>query len=181
LLGPILYLLYLTDLPLSLELRKSDGDSAYADDLCLWVVADSLDKAQVVELQRLATAMANFTKNNGLALNGSKTQLLIAGSADVGSYKIKVDGARIRLSNLLKLPGVLFDRKLTVKLNALKLAKEAHFRAAGVARLAHHVPRVRLLRQLGSGLLMEKLTHALPIVVVPRLQGLTAVASEPFA
>jgi hypothetical protein len=35
LLGPVLYLLHVYDLPLSLEIRKSDGDSAYADDTTL--------------------------------------------------------------------------------------------------------------------------------------------------
>jgi hypothetical protein len=125
--------------------------------------------------------MANFTKNNGPALNGSRTQLLIAGSADVGSFEIKVDGARIQPSNFLELLGVSFNRKLTVKPYALKLAKEARFCEARVARLNHHIPRGWLLRQLGSGLLMGKLGHTLLIVAVPRLQGSTAVASELFA
>jgi hypothetical protein len=35
LLGPVLYLLHVYNLPLSLEIRKSDGDSAYADDTTL--------------------------------------------------------------------------------------------------------------------------------------------------
>jgi hypothetical protein len=54
-------------------------------------------------------------------------------------------------------------------------------RPVRVIRLTHHIPRGRLLRQLGSGLLIGNLAHTLPIVALPRLQGLTAVALEPFA
>jgi hypothetical protein len=39
LLGPVLYLLHLLDLPLTLEIRDSDGDSGYADNTAVWVVA----------------------------------------------------------------------------------------------------------------------------------------------
>jgi hypothetical protein len=81
LLGPVLYLPHIFNLPISLEIRESDGNSAYANDTALWVIADSIEEAQL-ELQRLADAMSNFTKYNGLALNGAKTQLMIGGAKD---------------------------------------------------------------------------------------------------
>jgi hypothetical protein len=45
LLGPVLYLLHVSDLPLALEIRDSDGDSGYPDDTAVWVVAEDHDKA----------------------------------------------------------------------------------------------------------------------------------------
>jgi hypothetical protein len=60
LLGLVLYLLHVFDLPVSLEIRKSDGNSAYANDTALWVIVDNIGEAQL-ELQRLADAMSNFT------------------------------------------------------------------------------------------------------------------------
>jgi hypothetical protein len=100
LLGPVLYLLHVFDLPLSLEIRESDGDSAYADDTALWDIADNIEEAQL-ELQHLADAMSDFTKFNGLALNGAKMQLMIGGAKDQDVLNVVavVDGAEVRPSN----------------------------------------------------------------------------------
>jgi hypothetical protein len=46
LLGPLLYLLHVSDLPLALEIRDSDGDSSYADDTAVWVVAEDHKEAR---------------------------------------------------------------------------------------------------------------------------------------
>jgi hypothetical protein len=72
LLGPVLYLLHVSDLPLALEIRETDRDSGYADDTAVWVVAEDLEEAHR-ELQHLVNVMVNYTKVNGLALNGAKT------------------------------------------------------------------------------------------------------------
>jgi hypothetical protein len=57
--------------PFTLENRESNGYSTYANDTGLWGIADDIEEAQR-ELQRLADAMLNFMKDNGLALNGGK-------------------------------------------------------------------------------------------------------------
>jgi hypothetical protein len=46
LLGPVVYLLHVFNLPLALEIRESDGDSAYADDMAVWVIAEDIKEAQ---------------------------------------------------------------------------------------------------------------------------------------
>jgi hypothetical protein len=46
LLSPVLYLLHVSDLPLALEIRDINGDSVYADNTAVWVVAEDHDKAQ---------------------------------------------------------------------------------------------------------------------------------------
>jgi hypothetical protein len=74
--------------------------------------------------------------------------------------------------------GVTFDRNFTVQPYINSLARESRFRAGRVARLAQHLPRGQLLRQLGSGLLMGKIAHCLPVVVRPRLPGSTAATPE---
>jgi hypothetical protein len=76
--GPVLYLLHVSDLPLALEIRDSDGDSGYADDTAVWVVADDHDEAQQ-ELQRLVHVIVEYMRANGLALNGAKTQVMVGG------------------------------------------------------------------------------------------------------
>jgi hypothetical protein len=62
-------------MPLALEIRESEGDSSYADDTAVWVMAEDIEEAQG-ELQRLADAIVKYTRNRGLALSGAKTQVM---------------------------------------------------------------------------------------------------------
>jgi hypothetical protein len=78
LLGPVLYLFHVSDLPLALEIRDSDGDSVYTNDTDVWVVAEDHEEAHQ-ELQRLVNVVVAFTRANGLALNGPKTQVMVGG------------------------------------------------------------------------------------------------------
>jgi hypothetical protein len=68
LLGPVLNLLHVFNLP---EIRESDGDSGYADNTAVWVMAEDIKEAQR-ELQWLTDAMVKYTSDNGLALNGPR-------------------------------------------------------------------------------------------------------------
>jgi hypothetical protein len=139
LLGPVLYLLHVFDLPLALEIRESEGNSGYADDMAVWVVAEDIKEAQM-ELQRLADAMVKYTRDNGLVLNEAKTQVMIGGTKakamDHASIRINVDGAEVKPSNSFELLGVTFDHKFTVRPYLSTLAREARFRAGHVAQLA---------------------------------------------
>jgi hypothetical protein len=85
--------------------------------------------------------MSSFTQNNGLALNGAMTQLMIGGAKDkdVLDVVVVVDGAEIKPGNSLELLGVTFDPKFTMRLYLAKLTKEVRFRARRVARLAQHL------------------------------------------
>jgi hypothetical protein len=165
-------LLHVFDLPFSLEIRESNGDSAYAYYTALWVIADDVEEAQR-ELQRLADSMSNFTKDNGLALNGAKTQVMIGGARakDVSNIVIALDGAEVRPGNTFELLGVTFHQRFTVRPYLANLSIEARSRASRVAQLDQHLPCGHLMRQLGSGLLMGKLAHCLPIVAQPRMPG----------
>jgi hypothetical protein len=181
--GPVLYLLHVLDLPLALEIRVSDSDSGYADDTAVWVLAEDIKEAQR-ELQRLADAMVKYTRDNSLALNGAKTQVMIGGKAkarDNASISIIVDGAEVKPTNSLELLGVTIDRKFTVQPYLCNLVREARFRAGRVAWLSQHLPHGQLLRQLGSGLLMGKLVHCLPVVAGPRLLGSAGTIPETLA
>jgi hypothetical protein len=184
LLGPVLYLLHIFYLPLALEIRESNGNSAYANDTAVWDIAEDIEEAQR-ELQRLADAMAKFTRNNGLTLNNAKTQVMIGGAKakarDIASLSIHVDSAEVKPSNTFELMGVTFDQRFTVRPYLNTLSREARFWAGRVSRLAQHLPRGQVLRQLGSGLLMGKLAHCLPVMARPRLPGLTRPIPEALA
>jgi hypothetical protein len=100
---------------------------------------------------------------------------------DIASISIHVDGVEVKPRNLFELLGVTFDQRFTVRPYLNTLAREARFRAGRVAWLAQHLPHGQLLRHLGSGLLMGKLAHCLPVVARPRLPGFTGPIPEVLA
>jgi hypothetical protein len=177
-LGPVLYLLHVLDLPLALEIRDSNGDSGYADDTAVWVVGKD-HKEACQELQQLVNIVVAYMRANGLALNGAKTQVLVGGKGKPPpTFAINVDGVEVKPGGTLDLLGVTFDRNFSVTPCINYLARESCFQAGRVAPLAQHLPRGKLLRQLGSGLLMGKIAHRLPVLVRPRLPGSTAATPE---
>jgi hypothetical protein len=124
-------------------------------------------------LQTLADWFTAYTKENGLALNAAKTQLLIAGNKSTAGLEIIIDGCDIKPSDTLELLGVKFDRSLNTHPHVEKMAQDARHRAAYITRLAGHLPRGKLLQQLANGLLLGKLGHSVATVMAPRLPGST--------
>jgi hypothetical protein len=111
----VLYLLNVSDLPLALEIRDSDRDSGYADDTAVWVVTKDHKEARQ-DLQRLVHIVVAYMRANGLALNGSKTQVLVGGKGrPPPTFVIDVDGAEVKPGGTFDLLGVTFDRNFTVK------------------------------------------------------------------
>jgi hypothetical protein len=144
-------------------------------------VAEDLEEEHR-ELQRLVNAMIKNTKDNGLALNGAKTQVMVGGKAKArDTFTINVDGAEVKPSNSFELLGITFDRQFTVRPYLHCLAREARFRAGRVAQLSQQIPCGQLLWQLGSGLLMGKLAHCLSVMARPRLPGSTGSIPEALA
>jgi hypothetical protein len=135
------------------------------------------------ELQRLVNVMVDYTKTNGLALNGAKTQVMVGGKGKPPppTFTINVNGTEVKPLNTFNLLGLTFDRSFTVRPYLHSLAREARFSADRVARFAQHLPRGQVLWQLGSGLLMGKVAHCLLVVARPRLPESTAMIPEALA
>ena len=171
-LGPILYLVLVADMPDCVGIGEEDN-SGFADDTSIWAIGDSLKEVED-KLNIRAGAFTRFATSNSLVLNASKTQLLVGGNikrGDLLNLSVIVDGTEIKPANELELLGVKFDHKFTTKPHENSVAKSAKQRAALVARLAHHLPRGEYLRQLAKGLLIGKINYAAAAVVPPRLAG----------
>jgi hypothetical protein len=115
-LGPLLYLCHVADLPDCLGLGE-EGNSGYADDTGVWVVHDDPPVVEM-ELQVLADKFSAFTKGNGLLLNGAKTQLLLSLNVKkqvADSFEILVDGNIVKPADNLDRLGVKFDQQFTVR------------------------------------------------------------------
>jgi hypothetical protein len=122
----VLYLLHVLDLTLALEIRESDGDSSYADNMAVLVVAEDHDEAHQ-ELQRLVNVVVTYTRANGHALNGAKTEVMVGGKGKPPTFIVNVDGAEVKPVGTFDLMGVTFDRQFTVKPYLHSLAKGVAF------------------------------------------------------
>ncbi|QQP49249.1 Hypothetical protein FKW44_007442, partial [Caligus rogercresseyi] len=79
-------------MPACLGIHDEDN-SGYADDTCIWAVANDLTTIGRLLTER-AEAFYRFATGNGLKMNASKTQLLIGGSAkasEVKTFTIPID------------------------------------------------------------------------------------------
>jgi hypothetical protein len=180
-LGPILFLVLMADLPDCLNIGE-DSTACYADDVCIYAVAKDL--ASVKELlEERAEGFTKFAAGNGLVLNASKTQLLIGGKAkhrDLTTFSVVVDGMLVHPGMELELLGVKFDSKLTTSPHDSSVVASARQRAAMISRLALHLPKGAYLQQLARGLLIGKVGYAIAAVVAPRLEGDSALPSAGY-
>ena len=75
-LGPVLFTALMAELPDYLAINEGTGGVvAYADDVCVWVFAQTATAAQT-ELERIASRMAEYSASHHLSLNESKTQVV---------------------------------------------------------------------------------------------------------
>ena len=177
-LGPILYLILVADMPDCIGIGEDDN-SAYADDTFVWAIADDVATVESL-LNERAEAFACFAAGNGLVLNATKTQLMIGGNVkpkDIASFCVCVNGVKVKPSKEIEFLGVAFDSKFTTSPQTEKMVKAARQRASMVKRLTHHLPRGEYLRQLAKGLLIGKVSYAIAAVIPPRLGSYDAQPS----
>ena len=75
-LGPLLFILYINDLPLAVSLSS---DMLYADDTVIFTAASSIDQLQL-NLSLDLNNVSNWLTANGLFLNLKKTEYVVFGT-----------------------------------------------------------------------------------------------------
>ena len=110
-LGPLLFLLYINDLPFaSLLLTK-----LYADDTCLIFSAKTIDELQVV-INREMIKIQNWMFSNKLSINYKKTKFMIINKGqNHAPFRLYINDNRIQQVNCFKYLGVRIDDKLQWK------------------------------------------------------------------
>ena len=116
-LGPLLFLVYINDLPNCLE--KSNV-SMYADDTCLYYSFDSVDAInQAINADLIA--LKGWLEGNKLSLNVAETEAMIIGSnkklhkidtPDVPKPQFRIGSEDVRLVSDVKYLGVQVDQEL---------------------------------------------------------------------
>ena len=100
-LGPLLFLLYINDLP---KIVKKSEISLFADDTKIFGVYN--ENSHLVELNKIS----EWIKNNKLTQNEAKTQFMLVGKkarSTIGLFTW--DNAEIQTKTVVKYLGVLID------------------------------------------------------------------------
>ena len=129
-LGPILFLLFINDIPdPGTQQNRATAMTIYADDVQLLFTG----KLNVTELKQQAEATLEYMNawysKNGLKLNANKTQCIIFGSPrnnkKIGnSFHITLKNSEIKMEDTVKNLGIWFDRNLTFKHHITILQKK---------------------------------------------------------
>ena len=122
-LGPLLFLIYVNDLPLEL---KTETDM-YADDTTLSKIGTNLNEIQL-ELQSDIDTARDWCNKNNMAINPSKTTCMTIGSRQklngLNELKLSVDDINIVNVESQKLLGIHIDNNLTWKTHIDKTCKK---------------------------------------------------------
>ena len=144
-LGPLLFIIYINDLP---GISKLATWVMYADDANIIVCGNNLEEVHQ-KIKTLADVLTKWVENNGLALNLQKTKYMIftrkRHTAEQTNTRLTIRGINIERCAHTRFLGVLVDEKLTwgTHIAALK-AKMAMFTGI-LFRLKSRLPlKVRL-------------------------------------
>ena len=114
-LGPLLFLLFINDLPLYTNNVFTD---LYADDTTLYIIGDSMEQIE----DNLQTALNNlhvWCKSNGMVLNSAKTKVMLVTTnqrrkrLDHDSLDLKFNNDDLNAISNDKILGVFVDHNLT--------------------------------------------------------------------
>jgi len=135
-LGPLLFILYINDLPNIID--KNCKVVLYADDTALFYASNDPDKIQTV-LNDQMNKVGNWLKKNKLTLNVKKTNLMLIGTSQrLTKYKnvqTYVNGEELcRVSNC-KYLGVWIDDNMTWNVNTEKLCNKISKRIGIIRQL----------------------------------------------
>ena len=136
-LGPLLFLIYVNDLPGVSNLITK----LFADDTCLFLTADSVSELQFIannELKRIEYWMAS----NKLTINYSKTKYMIIRSdkgVNIGNFNVIIDGNVIDRAVNFKYLGIQIDDDLSWKTHIQTLESEISRMSRFICKLRHYV------------------------------------------
>ena len=180
-LGPVLFLVLVSDLPGAVVGSGAGGNSnsnssssngsgslevgvsGYADDVAIWVVGK--DPSLIKErLERISTSLIDYCGLNYLSINSSKTQILWSGCA---AMPVEVGGVVVPPAHFFEFLGVTFDRQLSVTPYLENLVSTAKSLVIMCRRLLQHLPP-SLVKLIMQSMIRGKIGYACA-VLPPRM------------
>ena len=142
-LGPLLFVIYINDLPGISDLAKF---ILYADDANIIVTGHNEEEIQS-KLSLIVTLLVNWVSSNGLSLNLKKTHYMVFSNrrVDYSKISLNISGTNIERVTEARFLGVIIDEKLTwcKHITAVRLKMSRYI---GIMfKLKRHLPlKVRL-------------------------------------
>ena len=159
-LGPLLFLLYINDLP---NVSNELSFHLFADDTNIFFEASNLDTLQTT-VNREMGKLVNWLNSNSLALNISKTNFVIfsAKNKPVKPVTIIINRHAIEQKDHVKYLGILIDSKLSFKQHITSITKKIS-RAIGLLYKLRHYVSKKVLIMMYYSLIYPFLIYALPV------------------
>ena len=140
-LGPVLFLLFVNDLPLSWKNRNG----VFADDATFYTSATTLTDVQI-QLQQDRSNTATWTKNHGMIAHPEKTKYMIIGTrqklsrCEQCALSLWLDGRQLEQTHEECLLGLDIDPSLSWSSHVANLRKKLLKRVAVLARIKKFLP-----------------------------------------
>ncbi len=171
-LGPILFLCMVAELPASLPVGLG-GSVGYADDVVAFAVGRTAQEVKKT-LEDVSAAIINYASAHFLAINPSKTQVLWAGHQEVPA--VTVGDSTVSEATYVDLLGVKFNKNLK-PIPYFKLQLAAARKILGLTcRLMCHLPP-DLVAMVSRSLFAGKLGYGLATAARPRFSEADQVQS----
>ena len=150
LLGPVLFLILIHDLPFAMNIdpvpSPTSGIVGYADDVLIWFSGPSMETVKPA-LESTAKTVVDYMAANFMALNPDKTQILWMGSGS-NSPRVNIGDISVAPVETIEVLGLKFTRRLKSDPYILALTS-AMATIVGIARrLMIHLPLIVLLEWL---------------------------------
>ena len=142
-LGPLLFILYVNDLP---SIFENCNCQMYADDTTLYCKASSLTEAKMILQTNLNLAQV-WLHNNQLTVNASKSAVILVGNiakfSDV-TFTVTLNNVLLPVVNETKLLGIVIDEKRSWKSHLEHVSARVSAKIGLIYRLSRFLPSNQL-------------------------------------
>ena len=135
--GPILFILYINDIPQYLEHCQA---RLFADDTLIYIVSDSIEDA-TTKMNHDLSIISHKLCQNKLKLNVSKTKAMIItnGNIDKNNIDLNINGEKIEIEHKIKYLGVIIDDKLSFDQNVNHVCRKVGLKVNVLNRLRNEL------------------------------------------
>ena len=136
-LGPLLFLLYINDLPRALQETES---TLFADDTTIYATADTNDEL-TRKMNEDLNRLSDWFKCNKLTLNVSKSYGCVFGrhKRENKQIQFKICNTEIEIAGVVKYLGVYVDEYLTWNAHVTSVANKISQTLGALAKVRHHL------------------------------------------
>lgn len=158
-LGPLLFLVYINDLPF---FNNSFNTIMYADDTTLFGNLEDFSSATLeFDINSKLKKLNSWFKYNKLSLNTNKSKLMIFRKRkQIKSIDIQIDGILISETDHFNFLGIVFNNKLTWT-NHVSIVEEKVSKTIHIIRRYQFIYPEHILKMIYTSLIQSKLVYGL--------------------